>query len=168
MLSGHFSWYYFIIGHDTHQEPWSIGQFHNCTRTTISFILLSVKQVKKTTAQSRGDTGSAQNTLRKRDVRCDWQRHYSILAVLSFRDYNDVTLIPLHGWTLKNYRGTNNSTSRVHILQVLRYPLSLLQLIQQPFLYLMTRNFIFLSFPSGDYSYIKLSAAVGTSLNSPS
>lgn len=49
----------------------------------------------------------------------DWQRHDSFPGTLPFRDYSDVTLIPLHGWMLKNYRATNNSTSRVHILQVL-------------------------------------------------
>ena len=75
--------------------------------------------------------GSAQCTLRKPCVGRDWQRHYSILGTLPFRDYSDVTLIPLHGRMLKNYGATNNSTSRVHILQVLRYPLSLLQLTQQ-------------------------------------
>lgn len=69
-----------------------------------------------------------ERTLRQPRVGRDWQRHYSILGTLPFRDYSDVTLMPLHGWMLKNYRATNNSTSRVHILQVLRYPLSLLQL----------------------------------------
>lgn len=76
-----------------------------------------------------------QCTLRKPCVGRDWQRHYSILGTLPFRDYSDVTLIPLHGWMLKNYGATNNSTSRVHILQVLRYPLSLLQLTQQQFFF---------------------------------
>lgn len=78
---------------------------------------------------------AVQCTLRKPCVGRDWQRHYSILGTLPFRDYSDVTLIPLHGWMLKNYRATNNSTSRVHILQVLRYPLSLLQLTQQHFFF---------------------------------
>ena len=42
-------------------------------------------------------TGCVQCTLRKPCVGCDWQRHYSILGTLPFRDYSDVTLIPLHG-----------------------------------------------------------------------
>lgn len=69
--------------------------------------------------------------LKKASAGRDWQRRDSIPGTLAFRDYSDVTLLPLHGWMLKNYSATNNSTSRVHILQVLRYPLSLLQPTQQ-------------------------------------
>lgn len=84
---------------------------------------------------TKAEQGCVQCTLRKPCVGRDWQRHYSILGTLPFRDYSDVTLIPLHGWMLKNYRATNNSTSRVHILEDLRYPLSLLQLTQQQFFF---------------------------------
>lgn len=92
--------------------------------------------------------------LEKASAGRDWQRHDSIPGTLPVRDYSDVTLIPLHGWMLKNYSATNNSTSRVHILQVLRYPLSLLQPTQQHFLHLMTLNFISYRALRGDYSFI--------------
>lgn len=47
--------------------------------------------------EKKGGQESVQCTLRKACTGCDWQRHYSLLGTLPFRDYNDVTLIPLHG-----------------------------------------------------------------------
>lgn len=40
---------------------------------------------------------NVQCTLRKAWAGRDWQRHYSIPGTQAFRDYSDVTLIPLHG-----------------------------------------------------------------------